>query len=558
MRMIMEPNETCGELHAISDVYCEKRRRFLVEYPTPLVIGMSLAGLLAFLLIGFLGYVTCPASQPACSDPTVPVYNLTWDYIFRKPWPLYLWFIALTITMQASIFRNARLRAQLVATLVVTLISSALIGWLVFYGPLQQVIYDIEHLKFGFLRHFFSQQWTYTILNFFIIILFFADTALRYIRRSRGLKADESLSGTARRADPNDPRAEEQAAGDLIAGMALFGVMALVFTFTFIHNILGFSDAPANVANIPDSLAGALPFFQGADGHGIALSQIDRLLALLCLPLGFIVLALSATLNGLSAVRAVTARLARPIPGYERTADSVTAQVSLVLFNAVRAAVDRYVRLILLRILLSLRNVLWIILVFVATFGLAILALDIQDYIHNWPRNPADLFSAVPAAGVAVLGVVLSAALVLFSRRVATNSLRLLGWIAFVLSLTFWLFSGTMLGINWLGEQLRIVPRVLSVSGASGCTMPDSYNLLNAPPGCNQPFAVSYLTFLSVGFLLVLLLWMFARQALGNLRAAGASRSDLRLGAPSSRADASRTSAPSAGGSDVTRSPTEP
>lgn len=304
--------------------------------------------------------------------------------------------------------------------------------------------------------------------------------------------------------------------------MVLFGVMALLFTYTFIHDILGFGDAPSNVANIPDSLANVLPFFRGADGHGIALSQIDRLLALFCLPLGFMVLAITATLNGLSAVRAVNAKLARPIPGIAGTSDSVTAQVSLVLFNALRSTVDRYARLILLRILLSLRNVFWIILVFIASFGLAILSLQIQDYLHHWPRNPADLVVAALAAGVAVLGFILSAALLLFSRRVATNSLRLLGWVAFVLGLTFWLFSGTMLGINWLGEQLRIVPRVLSASGPA-CSTPNSYNLLSAPPGCNQPFAVSYLTFLSAAFLLGLLLWLFVRQALSNLRTARVS-----------------------------------
>jgi hypothetical protein len=129
---------------------------------------------------------------------------------------------------------------------------------------------------------------------------------------------------------------------------------------------------------------------------------------------------------------------------------------------------------------------------------------------------------AALATAVAVLGFVLSAALVLFSRRVATNSLQLLGWVAFVLGLTFWLFSGTMLGLNWLGEQLRIVPRVLSAS-VSACSSPTSYNLLNAAPGCNQPFAVSYLTFLSAAFLLGLLLWLFVRQALGNLRTSRAS-----------------------------------
>ena len=58
MPMHMELSESCGELHAISDVFCEKRRRFLVSYPTPLIIILAAFGLLAFIFVGYLGYNT--------------------------------------------------------------------------------------------------------------------------------------------------------------------------------------------------------------------------------------------------------------------------------------------------------------------------------------------------------------------------------------------------------------------------------------------------------------------------------------------------------------------
>lgn len=226
-RVEMALIEECGELHPITDVFCEKRRRFLVRYPQPLIVGISAAGLIAFLLVGYLGYNRLLDCGPGVGN--------CWQHTgFLKPWPLYAWFCVLMIALQVSILRNPRLRPQLVATLVVTLISSVTMYWLTFYGPLQQIYANLLALKFGFLRTLFSDQWTFTLLNFFIIVLFFVDTGLRWSRRANGIKPTGSQAGTAA-ADPNDPRVEELAAGDFVAGMILFGLMALVFTFDFIQ-----------------------------------------------------------------------------------------------------------------------------------------------------------------------------------------------------------------------------------------------------------------------------------------------------------------------------------
>lgn len=513
MPVHMELNEKCGEPHAISDVFCEKQRRFLVEYPQPLIIGISAAGLVAFLLVGYLGYnrlLDCGPHIGTCWQHTV----------FLKPWPLYVWFCTLMVTLQVSILRNPRLRAQLVATLVVTLVSAVVMYWLYFYGPLQQIITDILELKLGFLRTLFADQWFYTILNFLLIALFFIDTGIRWTRRAQGKKPVGALTvQDNEKADIHDPRVEELAAGDLVAGMVLFGVMALVFTFDFIHGAAALTQLPpnsklpirANIATVPD----VIPLL-----GGVTLSHIDRLLALICLPLGFIVLAVTATLWGLSAVRAVLNLNPRPVGEAQSTENSVTAQVALVLFNALRAAVDRYIRFILLRILSSLRNVAWLILVFIACFGLAALADLIQQYLHTSPRPVPVLIGAALAVGVAILGVTISAALLLGTRRVATNALRLLYWIGFVLGLTFWLFSATMVGIDWLGQVAGLVPPALSTTIGDQCHGGYLRNLwVPQTEACNQPFAASYLTFLSALFLVGLLAWLFARQALTNARA---------------------------------------
>jgi hypothetical protein len=518
MALPMELNEKCGELHAISDVFCEKRRRFLVEYPQSLIIGISAAGLVAFLLVGYLGYnpvLDCGRGVASC-----------WQYtVFKNPWPLYVWFCGLMVVLQVSILRNPRLRPQLVATLLVTLVSSVVMYWLYFYGPLNQLIYDIVTLKFGVLRSLFSEQWFYTIVNFLIIALFIIDTGIRWARRAAGQKATGPLIPGADEepAGPDDPRVEEMAAGDFIAGMVLFGVMAVVFAYGFIHGtaaLLPIAPDPTHPVN-PDiaTVPNVVPLL-----GGITLSQIDRLLALFCLPLGFIVLAISATLWGLSAVRAVIEITPRPVGDVDGTSESVTAQVALVLFNALRSALDRYVRFILLRILYSLRNVAWIILIFVANLGLAALAQSTQQYVHTSPRPILVVVSLVVAAAIAVLGVTLSAALLLSSRRVATNSLRLLFWVGFVLGLTFWLFSATLVGLDWLGQVAGIVPPSLTTTIGAHCAQPFLRNLwFPTNPACNQPFAVSYLTVLSAAFLVGLLVWLFLRQAFNASRGGGGS-----------------------------------
>jgi uncharacterized membrane protein len=153
----------------------------------------------------------------------------------------------------------------------------------------------------------------------------------------------------------------------------------------------------------------------------------------------------------------------------------------------------------------------------------------IQQYLHTSPRPIPVIVGAALAVGVSVLSVTLAAALLVASRRVATNALRLLYWVGFVLALTFWLFSSTMVGLDWLGQVAGLIPPGLSAKIRDHCAAPFLLNLWNPQSeACNQPFAASYLTFISVAFLLGLLVWLLVRQALASSRAAtpvGANRS---------------------------------
>lgn len=531
MSLPMELNEKCGEYHAISDVYCEKRHWFLVEYPSPLIIGISAAGLLAFILTGFLGYngrLDC-GGHPTC-----------WQLeVFSHPWPLYVWFSALMITLQVSILRNHQLRTRLVATLVATLVSTVLAYWLYFYGHLDQVVQEILHLHFGLISGLFTNRYFLTVLNFGLILLFVADSALRWSRRARGLKPSPDLEiDSPQAAGPDEPRVEEMAAGDFLAGLALFGLMALIFTYTFIHSAAAFPHFPPDphhpirldVATVPNEV----PLL-----GGIELSQIDRFLALICLPIGFLILGISALLNGMSAIGAVDDVTPRPVPAIQGASESITAQVGLVILNTLRSAADRYFRIILARAAYALRNFFWLVLIFFASLGLVVLAVEVQTYLHNHgaPGQLGTISAAVVATAVAVLSVVLSASLLLFSGRVAANSLRLLGWIGFVLSLTFWLFSAGMVGLDWIFQAAALVPPSLTTAPGT-CVNPFLHNLWIVPlpgthlsPACNQPFAVSYLTLASAGFLMIWLVFLLVRQFRATSRAA-ASESQAAMAIP--------------------------
>ncbi|MGZ3583069.1 MAG: hypothetical protein ACXWP6_10140, partial [Ktedonobacterales bacterium] len=68
----------------ITDVYDEKRRVLLVQYPVWLIVALSLTGVLAFAITGFLGYVGNGGRNGDLLDAP-----------FKDPSALYFWFCAL-------------------------------------------------------------------------------------------------------------------------------------------------------------------------------------------------------------------------------------------------------------------------------------------------------------------------------------------------------------------------------------------------------------------------------------------------------------------------------
>jgi hypothetical protein len=257
--------------------------------------------------------------------------------------------------------------------------------------------------------------------------------------------------------DPDDmPSLQELISGDLIAGAVLTLILALLFDSTLLSQIIH-TTPPLTSCTVSWPFGPCV-----APGGGIhnppTPSFIDLIQALIYLPLGLIILALAATLSGLGAVRGVgDSELEGHVPAVasadRSSAIPIAVDVSTTVFNTLRAALSRRLRLLIENLILSLRMVGWPTLLFVATYGLAQLSTNIQFYLHTPKSLDGFLMYVLPAIGwglAAMLGVVFSAALLLFRWRVADNTLRFLGLVGFVVLLTFWIFSLALWGFNQL------------------------------------------------------------------------------------------------------------
>src|SRR6185437_15666796 len=200
-------------------------------------------------------------------------------------------------------------------------------------------------------------KFLYAFINFAMIAVFWADTIRRWIRSAQGKpvnsRVDIGLGGTKTTTGPADnPTLPELISGDLIAGAALVALLALVFrseVLTAFSNLLSI--------NVPvDNCATVWPF--GActpPGGGLAnpptLTFIDTIQALIYLPLGLLILALTAMLSGFGAVGGVNEQaLGQREPqsvlmnNEETSTESVSEQVSLTVINTLRSALNRRLR----------------------------------------------------------------------------------------------------------------------------------------------------------------------------------------------------------------------
>ena len=469
--------------HAITDVYDPTKRRILVRFPHGLVLALAIAGVLAFALMGYLGY----------GDD----HSLL-GQAFHKAWPLFLWFSALVFTLEIAVLRHPRLRRLLTEALVVTIICMIFVGFSALDpGLLRYILTNLLNIHLV-LPQIGQSPWTYAIINFGVIGVFWLDTIRRWIRSQRGQPAARRIDlgfGTLEIGEAADlPTLPELIAGDLIAGGVLAAVLSLIFRAEVINPI---AEALQIGVNLINTCTVSLPLHCVAPGGGLAdpptLSKIDLIQALIYLPLGFITLALTATANALTAAsgqnpeaatpdaepgtaiatdtqtRAVSTQVVQPGEQTERGRQSATVSVTGTIIDALRGALNRRIRIAMDNLLLALRNVVWPLLILVCMIALGQVAQNIAFYLHlqSDQRTCAATNGAFPdpktcalsaqqlhellqyqnlgAAAALVVGAAIALTLALmmlvFELRVADNVFRFLGLVAFIGALTLWIFS---------------------------------------------------------------------------------------------------------------------
>jgi hypothetical protein len=486
---------------AYTDLYDEQRRTFRVQYPIALVVALGLTGVAAFMITGFLGY----------GDS---LENSVVSGLFHRPWALYLWFCALVLTLQISILRHRSLRPQLTRTLIITILAIIFVAIFDLFNTeilsaLQKLLTTVLKIPVT-LQNFGKSPWTYTVINFGILAVYWIDTIRRWVRSASGkspfkpaeigLDTGESSGAASKQAlDAAPPSISELISGDLIAGAFLTVLLYVFFQPGVINHIAqilqpGSSASALSVDTCTLSLPGCV---SGAVNNPPTLAFIDLIQTLLYLPLGLIVLALTATIAGLSVPGGVTgvqqrtglAEQAQGAPG-SQGAQGVAGEVGITIFKALQAALTRRVRIAVDNFAVSLRSVIWPLLILIGMFALAAAARSIEQYLHLLSdqhmlgdSTAAKLFSpgdkttiqkmldqqhlnifdplvALLAGIVAVIAIVLSVALQLFQARVAENTLRFMGLIGFTVLLTFWIFSLALSGFNALFALTQLSNRV--------------------------------------------------------------------------------------------------
>ena len=474
--------------HAITDVYDEQRRFFLVHYPVWLVTAFALFGVAAFGLTGFVGYRD--HAEPALTG-----------LIFHRPWPLFLWFCALIIGLEVSVLRHRVLRRQLVEVLIVT-IASMLFEGLAAYDPelVNYILNNLLNIRIA-IPQIGNSPWTWAILNFGIIAIFWVDTFRRWINSARGKPAarvlDLGIGVTIEIGEAEDPPSlPELISGDLIAGGVLVAALSLIFRAEFLSLV----SQALQIGVTINTCAVSWPIGMCHGGGGLTdpptLTFLDLIQSLIYLPLGLLLLALTATTNAFQAIspegQTQQATQASGAAGSARALSAETstagaqgagASVAETVINALRSILNRRIRIALDNLLIALRNVVWPVLILLATISVGSVAKEIEQYLHlqsdsrtctsaatcvDYQAVQAQLanFGQYTAAGlafvwgiVAVISLVLALTMLIFSLRVLDNTTRFLGLVGFIVLLTFWIFSLALASVNQLLLLLNVTGR---------------------------------------------------------------------------------------------------
>jgi hypothetical protein len=258
-------------------------------------------------------------------------------------------------------------------------------------------------------------------------------------------------------------------AGDLLAGALLCAALAIIFrsdvVATFWH--LTNSTVITNGCTVSWPLGQCTPpGLTKADPP--TLTFMDTILALIALPTGMLVLALAGAVSGLGALGGVKreSSVSQPLPSsiqQQSSTQTISEHVSRTLLDTLLAALNRgggggqstttAAEVASESLLLPLRNVLWPPLIFLGIAAVAQAATHIQTYFHGVKSLTDEallLVTAAPWAVVSAVSIVIALALIVFHGRIAENTFRFLGLVAFIALLTAWIYSLALWSFNQL------------------------------------------------------------------------------------------------------------
>jgi hypothetical protein len=226
------------------------------------------------------------------------------------------------------------------------------------------------------------------------------------------------------------------------------------------------------------------------------LSSSDFVYALVCLPLGLIALFASSLLVGLDLL---------PAPGANTAFDRLARTALGVAHGAAYRRVP-----IGIALLLSPRLIVWPTMIVLATFGLATYSRLEQAVLQG--TSGSSLLALMVASVwliVATIAVPLASAAQLFSERVLTNSLQLIGWVFQILLPTFWIAAAALLLFNVLFVTQGWAPALNGT--CAWVTLPPLVS-----PACAQPFAVSWVSLASCVFFIGVGITLLVRRVRGQ------------------------------------------
>jgi hypothetical protein len=427
---MLEGNErpTAGR-YANTDVIDPARQEYLVLFPVALAAGVTVAGLGALILTGFLGY----AEEGFPSD------------LFLQPWPLYLWFCALALLLEVTVLRQPAWRRQLVGTMLWSLLAMALVGIIYFSSPRLVVALSLlgrqaEHavLTLG------QQAITYTVVNAGILLLYWGDRVLSWTSRRPGLTSARVL------------RRRYLIALDLGTGALLCALLALALQPALLTVL-------ARLLKVNVSVSACMVAVPGTCAP--TLSQLDWLAAGVSLAAGLLLLVTSLILGGImrprGGARAAGAR------------EPLTLERIIALVGSDRGRLREGLLRLLGGLVGQLRSIFVPLLLLAGSISLASSARAIQVHLH---ANDA---LVGPDPGSTLHGITLNAVTnalpglvegpVGFSFFAAALGLLLLSWHVVentrqfiseintkVVRPTVRIVFLALFGLNWLGLQLHL------------------------------------------------------------------------------------------------------